>query len=140
MNQHRVILPIFSAPTRNNTRILRTNRIRLPQVHKTQILPRNRILILERKCHPRSSLSFTIGVSSTATIQYGNYSNPRNAPPQFISQQSSQPQFFRQPQFKVPQAKDPRDGRCRPKKRKQPVVDLDEGDDDNMAEKRAITR
>ncbi|GJU27413.1 hypothetical protein Tco_1166034 [Tanacetum coccineum] len=43
MNQHRVILPIFSNPTRNNTRLLRTNRIRLPQVHKTQILPRNRL-------------------------------------------------------------------------------------------------
>ncbi|GKE36033.1 hypothetical protein Tco_1455355 [Tanacetum coccineum] len=59
-----VILPIFSTPTRNNTHLLRTNRTRLPQVHKTQILPRSR---------------------------------------------------------------------------KQPVVDLDEGDDDDMVAKRAIT-
>ncbi|GKB44555.1 hypothetical protein Tco_0889497 [Tanacetum coccineum] len=76
--------------------------------------------------------------------QYGfqNYSNPRNTQPQFFSQQSSQPQYFpqpsSQPQFKVPQAKDPRDGRRRMNKTgKQPVVDLNEGDDDNMAEKRA---
>ncbi|GJZ28964.1 hypothetical protein Tco_0573611 [Tanacetum coccineum] len=76
--------------------------------------------------------------------QYGfqNYSNPRNTQPQFFSQQSSQPQYFPQPQFKVPQAKDPRDGRRRQKKTgKQPVVDLDEDDDDDeMASRRSITR
>ncbi|GKC60286.1 hypothetical protein Tco_1087884 [Tanacetum coccineum] len=79
--------------------------------------------------------------------QYGfqNYSNPRNTPPQFISQQSSQPHYFpqqsSQPPFKVPQAKDPRDGRRRQKNtRKQPVVDLDDGNDDDMAARRAITR
>ncbi|GKE86479.1 hypothetical protein Tco_1560221 [Tanacetum coccineum] len=80
--------------------------------------------------------------------QYGfqNYSNPRNTQPQFFSQQSSQPQCFpqpsSQPQFKVPKAKDPRDARRRMKKKwgKQAVVDLDEGDDDNMPEKRAISR
>ncbi|GJR31103.1 hypothetical protein Tco_1107335, partial [Tanacetum coccineum] len=69
--------------------------------------------------------------------QYGfqNYLNPRNTPPQFFSQQSSQPQF------KVPKAKDPRDARRRMKKtRKHSVVDLDESDDDNMPDKRAITR
>nr|GEV95248.1 translocase of chloroplast 159, chloroplastic [Tanacetum cinerariifolium] len=31
MNQQRHILPIYSTPTRNNTHLLRTNRIRLPQ-------------------------------------------------------------------------------------------------------------
>ncbi|GJX90924.1 hypothetical protein Tco_0344250 [Tanacetum coccineum] len=79
--------------------------------------------------------------------QYGfqNYSNLRNTTPQFFSQQSSQPQYFQQqssqPPFKVPQAKDPRDGRRRLKKTgKQPVVYLDEGDDDDMAAKPAITR
>nr|GEW42977.1 senescence-associated protein AAF, chlorolplastic isoform X5 [Tanacetum cinerariifolium] len=78
--------------------------------------------------------------------QYGfqNFSNPRNTQPQFFPQQSSQPQCFpqpsSQPQFKIPKPKDPRDARRRMKKRgKQHVVDLDEGDDDNMPEKRAIT-
>ncbi|GKB66059.1 hypothetical protein Tco_0927471 [Tanacetum coccineum] len=79
--------------------------------------------------------------------QYGfqNYSNPRNTPPQFSSQQLSQPHYFpqqpSQPPFRVPQAKDPRDGRRRQKNTgKQPVVDLDEGDDDDMATRRAIPR
>ncbi|GJY50129.1 hypothetical protein Tco_0440085 [Tanacetum coccineum] len=79
--------------------------------------------------------------------QYGfqNYSNSRNTPPQFFSQQSSQPHYFpqqsSQPPFKVPQAKDPRDGRRRQKNAgKQHVVDLDDGDDDDMAARRAITR
>ncbi|GJZ39079.1 hypothetical protein Tco_0585642 [Tanacetum coccineum] len=71
--------------------------------------------------------------------KYGfqNYSNSRNTPPQFFSQQSSQPHYFpqqsSQPPFKVPQAKDPRDGRRRQKNAgKQHVVDLDDGDDDDM--------
>ncbi|GKD77966.1 hypothetical protein Tco_1340587 [Tanacetum coccineum] len=96
MNQHRVILPIFSTSTRNNTRLLRTNRIRLPQA-------------------------------------------PRK-------QQPSQPQYFpqpsSQPQFKVPQAKEPREAKRKQKRTgKQPVVDLNEDDEnDEMASRRSITR
>nr|GFA35474.1 hypothetical protein [Tanacetum cinerariifolium] len=70
---------------------------------------------------------------------FQNFANPQNTPPQYFPAQSLQPQFFSQPQFKVPQAKDPRDGR-RKKKRKQPVVDLDEDNDDDMAARRAFTR
>ncbi|GKC62055.1 hypothetical protein Tco_1089653 [Tanacetum coccineum] len=81
-----IIIPIFSTPTRNNTHLLRTNRIRLPQ--STTIFP------------PQPT----------------------------------------QPQFKVPQAKDPCDGRRKLKKTgKQPVVDLDEDDDDDVEAKRANT-
>nr|GEU33090.1 hypothetical protein [Tanacetum cinerariifolium] len=78
---------------------------------------------------------------------FQNFANPRNTPQQYSPSQSLQPQIFSQqqsqpsqPQFKVPQAKDPRDGRRKQKKtRKQPVVDLDEDDDDDMAARRGIT-
>ncbi|GKC73394.1 glutathione S-transferase T3-like protein [Tanacetum coccineum] len=43
-------------------------------------------------------------------------------------------------QFKVPQGKDLRDGRRKQKKGKQPVVDLDEDDDDDMPGRRNLTR
>ncbi|GJR01763.1 hypothetical protein Tco_0524747 [Tanacetum coccineum] len=90
--------------------------------------------------------------------QYGfqSYTNPRNTQPQFFSQQSSQPQYFSQqpsqpqyfpqpssqPQFKVPQTKEPREAKRKQKRTgKQPVVDLDEDDeDDEMASRRSITR
>ncbi|GJZ77383.1 hypothetical protein Tco_0642055 [Tanacetum coccineum] len=90
--------------------------------------------------------------------QYGfqSYTNPRNTQPQFFSQQSSQPQYFSQqpsqpqyfpqpssqPQFKVPQAKEPREAKRKQKRKgKQPVVDLDEDDeDDEMTSRRSITR
>ncbi|GJT07140.1 hypothetical protein Tco_0841602 [Tanacetum coccineum] len=68
-------------------------------------------------------------------VGFHNFANPRNTPPQDFPSQSSQPQF------KVPQAKDPRDGRRKLKKvSKQPIVDLDEDDDDDVEEKRANTR
>nr|GEX48649.1 glutathione S-transferase T3-like [Tanacetum cinerariifolium] len=76
---------------------------------------------------------------------FQNFANPRNTPPQYFPQpqhfpsQSSQPQYFSQ-QPSQPQAKDHRDGRRKLKKTgKQPVVDLDEDDDDDMAARRAIT-
>ncbi|GJU36289.1 hypothetical protein Tco_1184643 [Tanacetum coccineum] len=77
--------------------------------------------------------------------QFGfqNFPNPRNTPPQYFP---SQPQYFpsqsSQPQFKVPEAKEPRDGRRKVKKvsKKQPIVDLDEDDDDDVEEKRVNTR
>ncbi|GJZ49229.1 hypothetical protein Tco_0603419 [Tanacetum coccineum] len=80
--------------------------------------------------------------------QYGfqSYTNPRNTPSQFFSQQPSQLQYFpqpsSQPQFKVPQAKEPREAKRKQKRTgKQPVVDLDEDDeDDEMASRRSITR
>ncbi|GJX06482.1 hypothetical protein Tco_0194414 [Tanacetum coccineum] len=90
--------------------------------------------------------------------QYGfqNYANPRNTQAQFFSQQSSQPQYFSQqpshpqyfpqpssqPQFKVPQAKEPCEAKRKQKRAgKQPVVDLDEDDeDDEIASRRSITR
>ncbi|GKE43108.1 hypothetical protein Tco_1470392 [Tanacetum coccineum] len=79
---------------------------------------------------PRSSLSLTIGYHQNQQYGFQNYSNLRNTQPQFFSQQLSQPQYFpqrssqpqyfpqpsSQPQFKVPQAKDPHDGRRRQKK------------------------
>nr|GEX32323.1 hypothetical protein [Tanacetum cinerariifolium] len=65
---------------------------------------------------------------------FQNYSNPRNTPSQFFSQPHYFPQQSSQPPFKVPQAKYPRDSRRRQKNTgKQPVVDLDDGDDDDMA-------
>ncbi|GJV19598.1 hypothetical protein Tco_1368618 [Tanacetum coccineum] len=74
-------------------------------------------------------------------------SQPPNEPGYFTHLLNSNPQQYSSspnqsnPSTPVPQAKDPRDGRRRLKKTgKQAVVDLDEGDDDNMAEKRAMTR
>ncbi|GJV95684.1 hypothetical protein Tco_1547261 [Tanacetum coccineum] len=65
-------------------------------------------------------------------VDFQNFANPRNTPPQY---------FPSQPQFKVPQAKVPRDGRRTLKKAsKQPIVNLDEDDDDAVEEKRANTR
>ncbi|GJV34096.1 hypothetical protein Tco_1394496 [Tanacetum coccineum] len=65
----------------------------------------------------------------------------QSSQPQYFSQQPSHPQYFSQPssqpQFKVPQAKEPREAKAG----KQPVVDLDEDDeDDEMASSRSITR
>ncbi|GJX65072.1 reverse transcriptase domain-containing protein [Tanacetum coccineum] len=77
--------------------------------------------------------------------RFQNFANPRNTPPQYFPPRPSQQQYFSsqssQPQFKVPQAKDPRDGRRKLKKAsKQPVVHLDEDDDDDVKAKRSITR
>ncbi|GJR32354.1 hypothetical protein Tco_1108586 [Tanacetum coccineum] len=142
MNQHRVILPIFSTPTRNNTRLLRTNRIRLPQVPKTQIR-RNRIPLLERKCHPPIKLIThnwrIIKINNTAS-KVTRIQEIRNH--NFFSQQPSQPQYFPQPSHlqyfpqpssqPVPQAKEPREAKRKQKRAgKQPVVDLDEDDEDD---------
>ncbi|GJQ94653.1 hypothetical protein Tco_0005792 [Tanacetum coccineum] len=79
---------------------------------------------------------------------FQKFSNPRNTPSQFFSPQPSQPQHFSQQQaqtsetqFKVPQGKYLRDGRRTQKTTgKQPVVDLDEDDDDDMPGRRNLTR
>ncbi|GJV60461.1 glutathione S-transferase T3-like protein [Tanacetum coccineum] len=87
--------------------------------------------------------------------QYGfqGYTNPRNTQPHFFPQQSSQPSFFSQqssqpqcfpqhssqPQFKIPQAQEPREPKRKQKRTgKQPVVELDEGDENEDMETRRL--
>nr|GEW76441.1 hypothetical protein [Tanacetum cinerariifolium]GEX86093.1 hypothetical protein [Tanacetum cinerariifolium] len=85
--------------------------------------------------------------SQLAYPLYGfqNFANPRNTPPQYFPPQPSQPQHFSQQQsqtqFKVPQGKDLRDERRKQKRAgKQPVVDLDEDDDDDTPGRRNLAR
>ncbi|GKC16047.1 hypothetical protein Tco_1012829 [Tanacetum coccineum] len=87
--------------------------------------------------------------------QYGfqGYTNPRNTQPHFFPQQSSQPSFFSQqssqpqcfpqhssqPQFKIPQAQEPREPKRKQKRTgKQPVIELDEGDENEDMETRRL--
>ncbi|GJV21416.1 hypothetical protein Tco_1370436 [Tanacetum coccineum] len=87
--------------------------------------------------------------------QYGfqGYTNPRNTQPHFFPQQSSQPPFFSQqssqpqsfpqhssqPQFKIPQAQEPREPKRKQKRTgKQPVIELDEGDENEDMETRRL--
>ncbi|GJX75218.1 hypothetical protein Tco_0313813 [Tanacetum coccineum] len=74
---------------------------------------------------------------------FQGYTNPRNTQPHFFPQQSSQPQCFpqhsSQPQFKIPQAQEPREPKRKQKKTgKQPVVELDEGDENEDMETRRL--
>ncbi|GKB10040.1 hypothetical protein Tco_0843963 [Tanacetum coccineum] len=77
----------------------------------------------------------------------------RNTQPHFFSQQSSQPPFFSQqssqpqsfpqhssqPQFKIPQAQEPREPKRKQKRTgKQPVIELDEGDENEDMETRRL--
>ncbi|GJY92236.1 hypothetical protein Tco_0508018 [Tanacetum coccineum] len=87
--------------------------------------------------------------------QYGfqGYTNPRNTQPYFFPQQSSRPPFFSQqssqpqsfpqhssqPQFKIPQAQEPREPKRKQKRTgKQPVIELDEGDENEDMETRRL--
>ncbi|GJX16369.1 hypothetical protein Tco_0217201 [Tanacetum coccineum] len=87
--------------------------------------------------------------------QYGfqGYTNPRNTQPHFFPQQSSQPSFFSQqssqpqcfpqhssqPQFKIPQAQEPREPKRKQKRTgKQPVIELDKGDENEDMETRRL--
>ncbi|GJS41223.1 hypothetical protein Tco_0566266 [Tanacetum coccineum] len=87
--------------------------------------------------------------------QYGfqGYMNPRNTQPHFFPQQSSQPPSFSQqssqpqsfpqhssqPQFKIPQAQEPREPKRKQKRTgKHPVIELDEGDENEDMEIRRL--
>nr|GEW28788.1 hypothetical protein [Tanacetum cinerariifolium] len=136
----------LSTLTRNNTRLLRTNRILLPQIHKnsnsfSQLYPPFGTQMPPEQAY-QQQLAYH---QHQQQVGFQNFVNPRNPPPQYFPQQPSQPQFFSSPsskqQFEVPQAKNPRDGRRKLKKvSKQPIVNLNEDDDDDVQEKRTNTR
>ncbi|GJX51605.1 hypothetical protein Tco_0278450 [Tanacetum coccineum] len=73
--------------------------------------------------------------------QYGfqGYTNPRNTQPHFFSQLSFFSQQSSQPQFKIPQAQEPREPKRKQKRTgKQQVVELDEGDENEDMETRRL--
>ncbi|GKA58569.1 hypothetical protein Tco_0757757 [Tanacetum coccineum] len=142
MIKTRVILPIFSNPTRNNTHLCQTNRIRLPQVPNTQTRPTVSPL-WNANVTARTCLSITIGISSKSTIRVPRLQESKKyATILFSTTIITTVIFFTtiitttiqntpSPRPREPKRKQKRTG-------KQPVVELDEGDENEDMETRRL--
>nr|GEV42808.1 hypothetical protein [Tanacetum cinerariifolium] len=110
---------------------------------QTQILPRNRILRLERKCHPSMLINNNLRIINTNSKSAFKISRIQEILHRNIFHHSHHNRNFfhhnrQNHNSKYHKPKTPRDGRCKLKKvSKQPIVDLDEDDDNDVIEKRA---